>query len=152
MWSAVASALFAALVALAFRFAWDPPAMFYLYNVPIALPFAAFWLERGTTYRSQRRFALCLDIVVVALALARVFVPPFPFVSGHALFATYALLTASTHSLRWTAAFALAATLVLKLAVWGDWRTAAAGMAVAALFASARRRRPGRARMRTPSM
>ena len=62
------------------------------YHVPIAVPFTAFVLDRINRWPSLDRWALLLDLEVVALALARMVIP-LPWISGHALFLTYAPLT-----------------------------------------------------------
>ncbi len=59
----VVSPLFALGVAAFFRLMWDPPVSAYGYNVPIAVPMAAFLLERsnrGASWRSP-----LLDGVVI---------------------------------------------------------------------------------------
>ncbi len=128
----------AAAVAAGFRFAWAPPWAFYAYNVPIAVPFAAFFLDRAAAREGRR--ARALDALVLALALARVVVPPLPFVSGHALFCAYATLTAHERVLRWSAAIVLAQVAYTKLFLSGGWRSAAAGALVAAAAAWLRAR------------
>jgi hypothetical protein len=82
--------LFAGAVALSFAIAWHPRLSFYSYNVPIAVPFAAFVLERATAGRQDGIGPQLLDVAVLALALLRVVAPPLPYVSGHTLFATHA--------------------------------------------------------------
>jgi hypothetical protein len=136
--SLLACALFTTALAAWFWCAWHPPLAFYAYNLPLAPPFAAFLLE-CLTVRPRR--SLPVDGTVVALALARVVVPPFPFVSGHVLFVGYAALTARTRVLRVTAAAALGASLYIKLIRWGDWKTPLGALVVAVVgaFVEARR-------------
>ncbi len=136
--SLLACALFTAAVAAWSWCAWHPALAFYAYNLPLAPPFAAFVLE-CLTVRPRR--SLPVDGTVVALALARVVVPPFPFVSGHVLFAGYAALTARTRVLRVTAAAALAASLYIKLIRWGDWKTPLGALVVAVVGALIEARR-----------
>jgi hypothetical protein len=122
------SLAFAAAVALGFRAAWHPPASFYAYNVPIAAPFAAFFLDR---WSHRARSGLAVDAAVLVLALLRVLAPPLPFASGHTLFAGYAAATAHGWALRVTAAIALAHVLYTKLFVTGGFASLAAGLAIA---------------------
>jgi hypothetical protein len=139
--AALAMACLAAVaVALAFRLAWRPKLAFYTYNVPIAVPFAAFFLERLSPAQRTRGRLLAVDAVVVALALARVFAPPLPFASGHVLFCAYAAATAWAWPLRLTATLALVHILYVKLAVWGDLKTPLIALALAAVAATVRRR------------
>jgi hypothetical protein len=131
------SMAFAASVALAFRAAWHPGPSFYLYNVPIAVPFAAFFLDR---WGHRSRPGLTVDAVVLVLALLRVAAPPLPFASGHVLFTAYATATAHRWPLRATAALALAHIIYMKLFVTGGFASMAAGLAAAAVAALLRRR------------
>ncbi len=149
---AVALALslsFAAAVAIAFRVAWNPPAGFYAYNVPIAVPFAAFFLDRWSSLlrggahevasaRGQRQ-ALAIDAAILILALLRVAAPPLPFASGHTLFAAYAAATSQSWVLRATAALVLAHVVYLKVFVTGGFWSMAAGLAIAAAATLLRR-------------
>ncbi len=120
-----------------FRLHWHADAKFLLYNVPIAVPFVLFFADR-VAVRSTGP-ALLVDGVVVALALCRVAIPPFPFVSGHSLFVAYAAATARTVPLAVSAAVVLVQVLVTKAVLWGDWRSGPAG-AVAAIAAAWLRR------------
>jgi hypothetical protein len=135
--SLLACAGFTAALGVWFWFAWHPSPTFYAYNLPLAPAFAAFLLERLAVRRWR---SLPVDGVVVALALARVFAPPFPFVSGHVLFAGYAALAARTWVLRATALIALASSLAIKLSRWGDWKTPLGAMVVAIVAAAVARR------------
>jgi hypothetical protein len=131
-------AVFTGLVAAGLWWAWHPPAFDYLFNLPLAPPFLAFFLDR---WRQRPRPALVVvDAAVLALALCRVFVPPFPFVSGHVLFASYAALTAAGPVLRGTSAVALVLAIITKLVAWGDWPTPLGAMALAAALVRLRRR------------
>lgn len=119
---------------------WRPQTRFFVYNVPIAVPFAAFVLDRSDPRHPAARAGLALDALVVALALCRVFVPPFPFVSGHALFTTYAALSARGWVLRTTAALVVVQVAHFKLFVSGGWQSLVGGLAAAILAAAVRRR------------
>lgn len=97
-----------------------------LYDVPIALPFVLFLRERWRARGSWRRGGRALDLGVVAVALLRpsslaLGHAPFPpYVSGHALFLTYVLLTTRSPTLRFLAAVVMLQVVCLKVLVWGD--------------------------------
>ena len=69
---------------------------------------------------------------------------PLPFVSGHTLFATYAVLTARRWPLRALALLVLAEVAYVKVFASGDWRSMLAGLAVAGIAAAARAPSPAR--------
>jgi hypothetical protein len=126
---------FTALVALGFRMVGAWRASFLAYNLPIALPFAAFFVDRWQGWPRLQ----ALDVLVIVLALARV-VSPFPYASGHVLFMTYAALTARGWALRWLAIVTLLGALAYKLLVWHDTVSPLLGLALATLAALAERR------------
>ena len=136
---AVAS-LFAALVALALRVAWDPPTRTYLEYVPIGAVFTLLvWDRLFPIWSGNMRAALC-DALVVGLALMRVFIPPLPLVSGHTLLATYAVLTARRWPLRTIALVVLAEVVYRKVFGSGGWKSRLGGLVLAGLIAALRRR------------
>jgi hypothetical protein len=124
-------------VALAFRAAWHPAPSFYEYNIPIAVPLAAFILERLQQTRSR---GLVVDGAVLVLALLRVFAPPLPFASGHALFSAYAAATAQGWVLRVTAALVVLHVIYVKLFVTGGWTSMVSGLVLAVAAAWLRHR------------
>jgi hypothetical protein len=128
---------FAAAVALVFRVLWHPKPAFYAYNIPIAVPFAAFFLDRAG---QRSRSGMMVDGAVLVLALLRVAAPPLPFASGHTLFAGYAALTGRGWVLRATAALVLLSVVYTKLFVTGGFWSMATGLALAAVLALVRRR------------
>jgi hypothetical protein len=142
------SLAFAAAVAMAFRAAWHPPPGFYVYNVPIAVPFAGFFLDRWS-HRGRR--GLAVDAAVLALALLRVAAPPLPYASGHTLFAAYAAATAHGWVLRATATIVLAHVIYLKLLVTGGLGSMVAGLVIAAAAARLRRHLNARGAASTPA-
>lgn len=121
----------------------DRQAYFLYYNVPIAAPFAAFLAERAV--RRKRCPSLLVDASVVALSLARVFLPASGY-SGHALFCAYATLSSRTRVLRCFALSVLVEVAVIKLAFWNDAATLVGGLLIAAVAAWIRgcSRRPSR--------
>lgn len=90
------------------------------YDIPIAWPFAAFGIELARTRPVGR--VLALDLVVVAVALARM-VPGVPAYSGHALFLGYAAVRCASPFVRVPAIVVLIEVLVIKLGIWRDWVT-----------------------------
>jgi hypothetical protein len=117
---------------------WHPSARFYVYNLPIALPFAAFFLDRLTPRPPPAPAAQAIDALVLFLALLRVFAPPLPYASGHALFTGYAALTARRWPLRATAALVLAQVAFMKVFVTGGVASLLAGLALASIAAALR--------------
>jgi len=61
-----------------------------------------------------------------------------PYVSGHTLFLTYALLSTRTRVAQITAAVVMIQVIYLKYIVWGDWITSTIGIALGLLAARAR--------------
>lgn len=80
-----------------------------VYSVPMAVPFIAFLADRILRQSHRSRW---LDVPVVLLALSRT-IAPVPFISGHALFLTYSLLTTRTWLARISA--------MLIYVVWVKW-------------------------------
>jgi ABC-type Co2+ transport system permease subunit len=89
-----------------------------IYNVPVAVVFCAFVLDRLAKAEERQCWQWLLDVAVIALALLRAKVP-VPFLSGHALFLTYALLTANFGITRLLALAVLGQVAYLKIQ-WGD--------------------------------
>jgi hypothetical protein len=140
----VVAALFAGALAVSLRIAWNPVARSYLEYVPIGAVFAAFLCDRLLPRWSGSARSAVWDAIVLVVALMRVIVPPLPFVSGHTLFATYAVLTARRWPLRALALLVLAEVAYVKVFASGDWRSMLAGLAVAGIAAAARAPSPAR--------
>ncbi len=132
--------LFAGLLALALRIAWNPSGRSYLEYVPIGAVLAAFLCDRFLPRWSGGPRYATWDAIVLALALMRVVVPPLPFISGHTLFATFAALTARRWPLRALALSVLAEVMYVKLFASGGWKSMLGGLAVAGIAAAARGR------------
>ncbi|HEY0706178.1 MAG TPA: hypothetical protein VGG33_05240 [Polyangia bacterium] len=129
-----ASAGAAVAVAWFFTQVWHASSQSVVYNVPIAIPFAAIFFDRLFPAPARPR-TLALDAAVIGLALLRVFAPPLPFVSGHALFVGYAALSARRWPLRFTALAVLGQVIYFKLFVMGGWLSLVAGLLAAAVAA-----------------
>jgi hypothetical protein len=136
--SFLAALLFASLVALVLRIAWRPSIDSYLEYTPIGAVFAAFLWDRLLPNAPGSARTLSCDATAVVLALMRVIVPPLPFVSGHALLAMYAALTARRWPLRAIALVVLAHVVYTKVFASGGWRSMVGGFAVAGALAVVR--------------
>jgi hypothetical protein len=132
--------LFTAAVFGFFTSVWDSPNSFLWYNVPIAAPFVAFFLDRLFPEPARPPAAFWIDAIVIGLALLRVVAPPFPFVSGHVLFTAYAAMTARRWPLRTLAVVVLVHLVWIKLFVTGGVGSMAGGFVVSALAAAGRGR------------
>lgn len=97
----------------------DDRLLLLIYAVPIAIPFVAFVLDRVERWQSLRRRVVFIDAPVLLLALLRGLVD-VPFVSGHSLFLTYALLTVTSRFARITAVFVLVEVTYIKIFIWHD--------------------------------
>ena len=75
-----------------------------------------------------------IDGIVVTVAAWRV-IGHVPFVSGHALFLSYCLLTIDSKTGRLAALLVLIETLTFKLLIWNDWRTAFCGVGLGVFMA-----------------
>lgn len=117
-----------------------PPSFFYV--VPIIVPFVAFLLDRAERIRETSALHLIVDVVVVALSMARIFTDLLP-VSGHTLFLTYALLTSRSRVTVIAASLVMLQVIYLKYFVWHDAVTSTAGILLAALTSVLRNRRFG---------
>jgi hypothetical protein len=131
-----AALLFSVMVAFCLRFAWNPGPSSYLEYVPIGGVFAAFIWDRVFPSCSKNARLVVCDVIVVALALMRVFVPPLPLISGHALFSAYAALTARQWPLRAISLIVLAQVMYVKLYMSGGWLSMLGGFGVAILIAA----------------
>lgn len=93
---------------------------FYLYYfAPIGVPFVAFLIDRVARWPILTLRQGLVDLLVTVLALARA-LAEVPFISGHALFLTYALVTVRSGVGRITAALVLLQVIYLKIWVWRD--------------------------------
>jgi hypothetical protein len=107
-----------------------PPSFFYV--VPIVVPFVAFLLDRAEHIRETTAVAVIIDVVVVGLAVARVF-SSFPFISGHTLFLTYAIGSSRSTVAVVTASLVMLQVIYLKYFVWHDLVTSTGGIILGAL-------------------
>ena len=115
--SILAAAIFAGFVSLLFEgdFRW----FLLYYFTPIGIPFVAYLFDRAEHYAMTSMAAWTIDLLVLIPALTRALVR-IPFISGHALFLTYCLLTSQSKVARITAALVLLQVAYLKIFVTRD--------------------------------
>ena len=135
--SLIGAALYALYVTL--RFPNDSLWGQYSYVTPIIVPFATFLFDRAERRQQITNLQRIVDVLVVGTAMWRV-IGQVPYVSGHTLFLTHALLTTQSRVAQITAALVLLQVLYLKYIVWGDWITSTNGIAIGLLAAYATRR------------
>lgn len=104
------------------------------YVVPIVVPFVAFLFDRAERWGQTNAFHHVTDLVVVAIAIGRV-VAHVPFISGHTIFLTYALLSTHSKVLSITAALVMLHAAYLKYVVWDDFTTSTAGIVLGIIAA-----------------
>jgi hypothetical protein len=112
---ALVSAAIFALVSYA-AFDGDLRDLLVYYFAPIGVPFVAFLFDRAERWPDA---PWLIDIPLVIVSFARALVP-IPFISGHALFLSYAILTTRTRVARWTAIVVLIQVAYMKIFVWHD--------------------------------
>lgn len=117
------------------RFSGDKLSNQYLYVVPIVIPFIAFLFDRAEGFRQSTRLRTIVDVLVVVTAMWRVF-GNVPYVSGHALFLTYALLSSRSRVAQVTAGLVMIEVAYLKYFVWHDWVTPTCGIMLGSLAAT----------------
>jgi len=111
----------------------DPSATFQ-YFVPLMVPMIAFMFERVEHVREANFFQHGIDYLVFGLAVGRV-VGNVPYISGHTLLLSYALLQSKSKLVRISSIVVLAQTLFLKYFVWGDFVTSNVGIALGCALA-----------------
>jgi len=104
----------------------DPGGTFQ-YFVPLMVPMIAFMLERVERAREANFFQHGFDFLVFSLAVGRV-VGDVPYISGHTLLLSYALVCSRSRIVRISALLVLAQTLYLKYFVWHDFVTSNIGL------------------------
>ncbi len=109
-----------------------------IYDAPIGFVFVTFVLDRLQLGRALLAWRSVVDALAVALALSRAFYE-VPFISGHALFLSYALFTCRGWVARLAAGLVLLQVLYLKVVAWGD-PTVYGGMLVGVALALVWRR------------
>ena len=106
----------------------------YVYMAPIVVPFVAFLLDRANELRNGWPVTFIVDGLVVGTAMMRV-VSTLPYVSGHALFLTYAALRPGSMVTRVTATIVMLEVAYLKFFVWHDLVTPLTGITLGVIAA-----------------
>jgi hypothetical protein len=106
----------------------------FLYVVPIVVPFVAFLFDRAERFPQLNLTHYIVDLFVVGIAMGRV-IGNVPYISGHTLFLSYAILSSRSIVVRITAALVLAQALYLKYFIWHDWITSTSGIVIGLLAA-----------------
>jgi hypothetical protein len=101
----------------------------YVYVVPIVVPFIAFLFDRASEIQEANPRTFVVDALVVGTAMMRV-IGNVPFVSGHALFLTYAIMRPGSLVTRIAATVVMGEVVYLKVFVWHDLITPLAGIAL----------------------
>ena len=94
----------------------------------------AFMLDRMEHVREAHFIRHGVDFLVFGLAVGRV-VGDVPFISGHTLLLSYALLSSKSRIVQISALLVLAQTLYLKYFVWHDFVTSNAGIVLGCALA-----------------
>ena len=106
----------------------------FMYVVPIVVPFVAYLLDRAERWDERNKRQKLVDAIVVLTAMWRV-IGNVPFVSGHALFLTYCIVTSRSLVARVTAIVVMAQTVYLKYFVWHDPVTSTSGIVLGCVAA-----------------
>jgi hypothetical protein len=104
------------------------------YFVPLMVPMIAFMFERVEHVREANFFQHGLDFLVFGLAVGRV-VGDVPFISGHTLLLSYALVCSRSRIVRISAILVLVQTLYLKYFLWHDFVTPTVGIILGSALA-----------------
>lgn len=110
------------------------PSGSFLYVVPIVVPFVAFLFDRGNRWFQLNYLHYVIDLIVAGTAMGRA-AGVVPYISGHTLFLTHALLSSRSNVVRITAALVLIQAIYLKYFVWHDWITSTVGILLGILAA-----------------
>lgn len=113
----VSAAIFALVSYVAFD--GDLRDLLVYYFAPIGVPFVAFLFERAERWWDAQSIPWLIDIPLVIVSFMRAALP-IPFISGHALFLGYAILTTRTRVARWTAIIVLIQVALVKIFAWHD--------------------------------
>ncbi len=95
--------------------------------VPIIVPFIAFLFDRAAEILEASPLTFVVDALVVGTAMMRM-IGNVPFVSGHALFLTYAMMRPGSLVTRITATVVMLEVVYLKFFVWHDLITPLTGI------------------------
>ena len=111
----------------------------YLYVVPIIVPFLSFLVDRCERIKRASVAGLVIDFLVVGASMMRI-VGRVPYISGHTLFLTYAILGPASRVTRITASLVMLEVIYLKYFVWHDPVSSSTGIVLGAIAAVTARR------------
>jgi hypothetical protein len=101
----------------------------FIYVLPIIVPFISFLFDRARRISDVSWFEFLIDAAVVTVSIMRM-LGQVPYISGHALFLSYAIARPGSRLTRVMAALVMLQVLYLKLFVWHDMITPATGTAL----------------------
>ncbi|HKB66665.1 MAG TPA: hypothetical protein VKC61_12490 [Pyrinomonadaceae bacterium] len=111
----------------------------YLYVVPIIVPFVSFLLDRSERIKHVSITGLAIDSLVVGTSMMRV-IGDVPYISGHTLFLSYAIVSPASRVTRITASLVMLEVIYLKYFVWHDPITSSTGIVLGTIAAMLARR------------
>ena len=111
----------------------------YLYVVPIIVPFLSFLLDRSERFRRESVAGLVIDFLVVGTSMMRV-IGHVPYISGHTLFLSYAIVGPASRVTRIMASLVMLEVIYLKYFVWHDPITSSTGIVLGTIAAVIARR------------
>jgi hypothetical protein len=111
----------------------------YLYVVPIIVPFLSFLLDRSERIKRGSVAGLAIDFLVVGTSMMRV-IGHVPYISGHTLFLSYAIIGPASRVTRITASLVMLEVIYLKYFVWHDPVSSSAGIVLGIVAAVIARR------------
>jgi len=111
----------------------------YFYVVPIVVPFLSFLLDRSERIKRVSITGLAIDLLVVGTSMMRV-IGDVPYISGHTLFLSYAILGPASRVTRITASLVMLEVIYLKYFVWHDPITSSTGVVLGTIAAMMARR------------
>ncbi len=114
--SALATGVFIILMLPLRRFAGRRRFFLLAYHAPIGFTFVTYLFDRAGRWKQWSRRQGLIEGPVLVLGLARA-LAPVPFISGHALFLSYLLVTTPVNLAWWVAALVLVDVIGVKLAL-----------------------------------
>lgn len=117
--SIIAAGLFVLVMLPLPRFAGERKWYLLTYHAPIAAVFVSYLFDRIEHYRRIFRWQWVIEILVILVSLIRA-VFTIPYVSGHALFLSYLLITTSFRPAWWLALVVFLEVVYVKLFLLRD--------------------------------
>jgi len=121
-WLMIGSALLAALIfsmLVILIFDGDFQTFLLTYYMPVGIPFVMFCFDRLERWLGIISWQRRLDVGVILVAMARAALL-IPFISGHALFLTYAFFTTQSRITRLASALVMLEVFYFKVLIWQD--------------------------------